>query len=614
MIEDSELLRFVTDHLEEGIILVDDEKRISLFNEKAKRITGIIFDRYAFHEGGKVLKDDIVIIADMGIGNDDGNLSPEDLKKINITNKDIQSKDCLIAIGVFENNKIKPVYKYIRGTNLNQDFSLDTNYLGFSIQINVDVTKKNIQIKVNENTFCVTFFECFGHMVIIDGKTGKIKFFQEKGYTIKKESIKEILSGKVYLSKGDNRESIQVFGKKIEDIFEKGKLLQYLEEVLSGQKNEIGNDFCEINKRLVFCSIKAIQEKDKIVGAMIRIQDASELEKLLDDRNQILMEIEKSYANRTISYGYISENFFQEFVGNSHSINQLKYLAHKASNTKFNVIITGESGTGKSLIARLIHEKNNKHSPFVEVNCNAIAPTLFESELFGYVGGAFTGALSSGRSGFFENANGGTIFLDEIGDLPLEIQVKLLHVLQNKIIYRVGSSKPIPIDVRVIAATNKKLEEEVLNGTFRQDLYYRINVFPIHMPPLREHKSDLYTLINRILNKICTRYDIELKQFSGEALDKLIRYDWPGNVRELENVIERAVTLCDTNWIYPEHINIKEFVAKGNSMREQIEEAEKRIIKDALIIANGNKAKAMQDLDVSKSVFYEKLKKYFIQS
>jgi len=205
-------------------------------------------------------------------------------------------------------------------------------------------------------------------------------------------------------------------------------------------------------------------------------------------------------------------------------------ISFKSSNTKFNVIITGESGTGKSLIARLIHEKNNKHSPFVEVNCNAIAPTLFESELFGYVGGAFTGALSSGRSGFFENANGGTIFLDEIGDLPLEIQVKLLHVLQNKIIYRVGSSKPIPIDVRVIAATNKKLEEEVLNGTFRQDLYYRINVFPIHMPPLREHKSDLYTLINRILNKICTRYDIELKQFSGEALDKLIRYDWPGNV------------------------------------------------------------------------------------
>lgn len=166
-------------------------------------------------------------------------------------------------------------------------------------------------------------------------------------------------------------------------------------------------------------------------------------------------------------------------------------MAWKAANSRFNVILTGESGTGKSKLAREIHNAGeDPGSPFIEVNCNAIAPTLFESELFGYVRGAFTGAKSEGNVGYFEAADGGTIFLDEIGEIPPEIQVKLLHVLQNKIIYRVGSSKPVKVDVRVIAATNKNLEEEVAMGRFRQDLFYRINVFPIDIPPLRERKAD----------------------------------------------------------------------------------------------------------------------------
>ena len=180
-------------------------------------------------------------------------------------------------------------------------------------------------------------------------------------------------------------------------------------------------------------------------------------------------------------------------------------------------MLDAKAGTVKPELARAIHQLGNPQAPFVEVNCTAIAPSLFESELFGYVGGAFTGAKSEGKVGFFEAADRGTIFLDEIGEMAPEIQVKLLHVLQNKTIYRVGSSKPVKIDVRVIAATNKNVEEEVAQGRFRRDLYYRLNVFPIHVPPIREHKADLYLLINQLLLQICRDYGLEPKQFSGRG-------------------------------------------------------------------------------------------------
>lgn len=202
--------------------------------------------------------------------------------------------------------------------------------------------------------------------------------------------------------------------------------------------------------------------------------------------------------------------------------------------------------------------------------------------------------------------------MDEIGEIPLDIQVKLLHVLQNKIIYRVGSSKPIKVDVRVIAATNRNLEEEVARGRFRQDLFYRINVFPIEIPPIRERKADLYLLINQILRQVCETYGLEPKQLSGEALQKMIAYNWPGNVREMENAIERAVTLCESNIIYPEHLRI----GKGaipTTMKEMLEKEEERILEATLLKYNGDKQLAMKELAMSRSVFYDKIKKYNIR-
>ncbi len=264
------------------------------------------------------------------------------------------------------------------------------------------------------------------------------------------------------------------------------------------------------------------------------------------------------------------------------------------------------------MLAKEIHLISGKEGAFVEIHCNAIANSLFESELFGYVAGAFTGASTTGKKGYFEAADGGTIFLDEIGEIPPEIQVKLLQVLQEKIIYRVGSSKPIKINVRVILATNKDLEEEVKAKNFRQDLFYRINIFPIIIPPLKTRRTDIMLLSGFFLNKVCSEYDLPKKRFSSEAIHKIITYSWPGNVRELENCIERAVVLCESNLIYPEHLNI---IRKHSDicLGKLLEVEEERIIKGYLEKNGGNKLATAMELKVSKSAFYNKLNKYGIE-
>ncbi len=614
MIREVEALEVLLDNMGRGLVYVDKDKRIRLCNQKAKEITGIIFDRVSTHEAGVINEGDIVIIADNKLGEDDGNLSKNELSLLNINDNDIKENDMLIAIGVYKNKKIEPVYKYIREHQLRVPLSIDTVYLGFHLIASIDVQKKEITIKVNGKSFSMKYFSSVGHMVVIDGTTGRIKFFQAKGYSVRKEDTGALLRGNSFMgkSRGDSKDEMAVVGEKFLDLFDESELSKKLFHIIDVKAESIENALYEINKRPFICSILPQQDKedsDKISGAYILIQDAADLEGLLDDRNQIIKQIEQKHKEDRLNDLYFPEGAFKCFVGRSPKAIEVKYMAFKASKNKFNVIITGESGTGKSKLAREIHAMQNPEAPFVEVNCNTITHSLFESELFGYVGGAFTGAMTSGKVGYFEAANGGTIFLDEIGEIPLEIQVKLLHVLQNKTIYRVGSSKPIKVDVRVIAATNKNLEEEVERGQFRQDLYYRINVFPIEIPPLRERKEDLYLLINQLLANACNRYDVELKQFSGEALQKMLSYDWPGNVRELENIIERAITLCESKLIYPEHLSIGGH-GKARTLKELIALEEGRIIAAAMAKHGGNKRKVMEELDISRTVLYDKLKKY----
>ncbi len=609
-----EIFHEIADSIDEGLIYVDKKRRFQVFNHKAKEITGIIFENAALHPEGKIENGDIVIITDNSIGNDDGNLTPEDLSLINIKDKDIKSGDALLAIGVYQNSEMKPAYKYIRGNSITSQFELSKNYLGFSISAVILPKEGLMRISVNNIDYDMNFLNSVGHIVIIDGKTGQVKFFQEKGYTVRKEALKEVLMGCQYLSKGTPGNELEVIGSTIEDIFEYNDLFKKMDEILEGRCDGICSTVYELNKRPGLCSIYPVCDENGVDGVVLKIRDLSRMEELLQDRNEIIIEMEKKSQDFNRLYMDIPTDAFENFVGNSSIMREVKFFAYKSSKTKFNVLITGESGTGKSQLAYEIHCMYNKNAPFVEVNCSAIAPNLIESELFGYVAGAFTGALPSGKMGYFEQANGGTIFLDEIGELPMEMQVKLLYVLQNKVIYRVGATKPTHVDIRIITATNQNLQEAVANGTFRQDLYYRINVFPICIPPLRERKSDLYVLINKILNKICNNYSLEPKLFSGQALSKIMHYNWPGNVRELENVIERAITLCDSNLIYPEHINIVEAQPQmAMNFKERVQLAEKEILESALKEYSGDKQKIIEELGISKSVFYDKLKRYDIK-
>lgn len=615
MKDTAQIIENLMNNLSRGLVFVDSERRISICNQKAREITGIDFDRTNTHEAGQIMPGDIVVIADNALGDDDGDLTVEDLELINIRDRKIRTGDMIIGAGVYKNRKIEPVYKYMRGHQLNTPFELDTRYLGFHINARIDSSDKSIDISVNGKVFAMNFFNAIGHMVVIDGVTGQIKFFQMPGYSIRKEAAGTLMNGGTFFAKkGSNEEDFPVIGKKLLEVFDESELTRKVFELLEGKEAHIKDSLYEINRRPFICSLFPLidsEDENRIKGVFMMLQDATELEELLDDRNRIIEEIEKQHRVHSSYRKSFPKDAFRKFVGSGPLIQDVKYLAYKASQTRFNVIITGESGTGKSQLAREIHTIANPSAPFVEVNCNAIAPTLFESELFGYVGGAFTGASVSGKAGYFEAADGGTIFLDEIGEIPLDIQVKLLHVLQNKIIYRVGSSKPIKVDLRVIAATNRNLEEEVLRGTFRRDLFYRINVFPIDIPPLRDRKTDLYLLINQIMKRICEQYDMPVKQFSGEALRKMLSYSWPGNVRELENVIERAITLCETSLIYPEHINIAERKI-ATTMKDLISIEEARIIEEALIRNNSDRKKVMEELDISRSSFYEKCKKYQI--
>ncbi|MGN0658164.1 MAG: sigma 54-interacting transcriptional regulator [Emergencia sp.] len=604
-------IEVLMDSMNQGIVYVDTDHKIQICNRRAREITGIIISAHASHDRGHLEEGDIVILADNKLGDDDGSLGAEELELLNIRDKDIRSGDMLVAAGVYGNKKIEPVYKYVRGHQMNMPLKIDINYLGFHITAGIDMERKETVIQVNEGTYRLKYYFSVGNMVAIDGRTGSIKFFQAKGYSVRNEDAGNILRGHSWLSKTTEDCDIDVTGRPFLEFFDESMLTRRLFAVLEGEAQPVRNQLYEINRRPFICNIVPWDETEN-KGAFLMIRDAENLENLLNDRNEIIRQIEeKEDESQELNREY-PEDAFTGFAGKSAKAREVKYMAWKASQSRFNVIITGESGTGKSKLAREIHKIGMPDAPFVEVNCNAIAPSLFESELFGYVGGAFTGAKSEGKIGFFEAADGGTIFLDEIGEIPLDIQVKLLHVLQNKIIYRVGSSRPVKVNVRVIAATNKNLEEEVALGHFRQDLFYRINVFPIEIPPIRERKADLYLLINQLLEQVCDMYGLEQKQFSGEALQKLVSYNWPGNVRELENAIERAVTLCDSNIIYPEHLKI----GRGDiprTMREMLAREEERILEMTLLKFNGDKNKAMKELDMSRTVFYDKLKKYNIR-
>jgi transcriptional regulator with PAS, ATPase and Fis domain len=306
-----------------------------------------------------------------------------------------------------------------------------------------------------------------------------------------------------------------------------------------------------------------------------------------------------------------SSSALGRFIGNSPGCLEVKNMINRAAHYHSNVLIEGESGTGKELIARIIHDLSRRQGNFVAINCGAIPQGLIESELFGYEEGSFTGAKRGGSMGKLELAEGGTIFLDEIGEMPLDMQVTLLRFLQDKTISRLGSNKSKILDIRIIAATNRNLSKEITKGSFRQDLYYRLNVLDIVIPPLRERKADILPLALHLLHSIGQRLKVETNGISEEAIACLERYDWPGNVRELGNVIERALVFNESGTIVPADLPLyirnqyeRQLIPAGSSLKEQ----EDAIIFQTLQECNGNISKAAKILGISRVTLYRKMK------
>ncbi len=361
-----------------------------------------------------------------------------------------------------------------------------------------------------------------------------------------------------------------------------------------------------------------IRKNGMVIGAYGRVlvRNTRELHMLHDKLSSIEMEL--NMYKRTFEKINTAKYTVDDIIGDCSIMQDLKDSVRKVAKTNSNVLIMGESGTGKELFAHSIHAGSmRRKAPFVCVNCGSIPEQLIESELFGYEEGAFTGARKGGKIGLFPAAHGGTIFLDEIGELPLSMQVRLLRVLQDREIQRVGSNVREKVNVRVVAATNRNLYQMVKKGEFRSDLYYRLNVVTLHLPLLRERKEDLPLLIQMILSKISKKESMGAIEISREAMNQLLRYDWPGNVRELENVLERAINFTDAGEKIeakdlPERITGSMVSQTVMPLKELMENTEKDAIKDALLRCRNCKAKAASELGISRTTLYEKMMKYEI--
>ncbi|MFZ5517620.1 MAG: sigma-54-dependent transcriptional regulator [Candidatus Zhuqueibacterota bacterium] len=346
----------------------------------------------------------------------------------------------------------------------------------------------------------------------------------------------------------------------------------------------------------------------KVERIFQRIQERKELSRISDENAYLRQELDEQF-----NYG--------DIIGQSDAMRKVYQTIDKVAQTDSSVLIYGESGTGKELVARAIHKASpRKNKPFVRVNCGALAETLLESELFGHERGAFSGAIKR-KKGRFELADGGSIFLDEIGDISANMQLKLLRVLQEKEFERVGSEETIQVDVRILAATNKNLSDLVQQGTFREDLYYRLHIIPIYLPALRERTSDIPILIDFFLARFRSEFKRQHISISRDAVEKLVSYRWPGNVRELENVIERAFVLCDGDAIRSSDLPILTSEESHKlpadlldrfqlNLNDTLYAVEKHLLERAMQQSDGNKSQAAKILGIKTNLLYYKLEKF----
>ena len=442
-------------------------------------------------------------------------------------------------------------------------------------------TLKNIEISMSEIT---TILETTHEGIFAIDSRGYIRHCNHAAELLFKTTKDDIISSHI---------SKFMIGTPALEVLRSGTGYTENEELYS---NERGNFHFIVTAKPFF-------SESKVAGAVLSFRDIEEAQRLVYNIN-----------NRALKYT------FDDIMGESEAIKRAKNQALLTARGNSTVLITGESGTGKEMFAKAIHYSSSRNKgPFVTVNCGAIPENLLESELFGYEKGAFTGASEKGKLGKFEYANGGTIFLDEIGDMPLHLQVKILHAVQNMRFERVGGNKTIIVDVRVIAATNKDLEEMIKEGTFREDLYYRLSVIPLSIPPLRDRKDDIRLLMYHFLKKYNTFMNKKIDGFTDEAEHVYAHYDWPGNVRELENAIEYGVNMAFGNKIGIDAVPTRLFRKEQNAVEirdsdlplgEQIKVYEREII-SRMLTRYGNSSNAKEqvarELGLSRATLYRKL-------
>jgi transcriptional regulator with PAS, ATPase and Fis domain len=418
----------------------------------------------------------------------------------------------------------------------------------------------------------------------------------------------------------------QIIGKKISNIAPEIPFRKSLEE-----KKAVKGEVIKIKGKPCILTQSPIFHNHELIGAIYKI-----IFRQLDVWKDLLIRIEQLENELTYYRGELikitgKDDPFAHIISVNPRIDKLKKEAYIAAQSFSTVLITGESGTGKELIAEGIHNASGRPGAFIKVNCAAIPQELLESEFFGYADGAFTGARRGGKPGKFELADLGTLFLDEIGDMPLQLQAKLLRVLQEKEVERIGDTKTIHVDVRIIAATNKDLWKLVQEGKFREDLFYRINVIHLHIPPLRNRVEDIPILCEHFIQKMAKRTKKLILGVTPEVVELFQSFHWPGNIRHLENIMERAFHFCQAPYIGVEHLP-EDFLSAvkhssythmsshsdvsqlKHNRQEQINDVDRKIILEALEKTNGNKTKAAELLGISRSTLYEKMKKYQIKS
>jgi len=433
-----------------------------------------------------------------------------------------------------------------------------------------------------------------------------------------------------------NSTSEKYYGIERNDILGKD-VISYFPGAILPKVIENGTSYYNIynspreNNYVVLSAVPLHDNDGNIIGALARDRDITEIVKLSDLLNKTqssLSQLEQEYSK----ISSLGESYFSKIISNSSAFIQVINLCKNISKTPLNILLRGESGTGKELFAKAIHYESGRKGKFIPINCSSIPTELFESELFGYEPGSFTGAKNEGKIGKFEEAEGGTLFLDEIGDMPMELQPKLLRILEDGEVTRLGGNKAKKIDVRIISATNKDIRELINVNKFRRDLYYRLDVFQVNIPPLRERKGDIVLLANKFLQEFCMEQGINIIEIPKDILDIFFAYSWEGNVRELRNIIQRSVIIASQagkgkiekgflpNYMQKIEIdsinkilNMAEIKESDSGLEEYMNKIEKSIIAEALKDLNFNKTEAAKRLKIPRATLYYKMEKYGIK-